>query len=474
MKSPPEQLDNIEKLFHLANIWQLKGNIAAAETNYKQVIELNPSHGGAYFQLGLLYLKTGQVQVAADYFREARCRKPSDKKIQLYSTFVNSLLNTAPESSHLKQSVAEESDLADQPQGKINLKQRIWFPHHRSGWLAALNALKPLHNRGGVLLDTALESNFGWRQYRTWVNPPEVLERMKEDGLYDALATSEEKGIIPYREPWVGFFHNPHEMPRWHDYQNSPQIIFQKRVWRQSLKYCIGLFALSKHFAKWLRKTTQMPVSALWHPTEIPSIGFDFDRFMANRHKMIVQIGMWLRSMAAISRLPIGRHNSLGYAKVRLLHNEKAEIFHNIVLELEKKVYKFEINHEFETNTRIMGPLSNSEYDDMLAENIVFLYLYDAAANNTVVECIARATPLLVNPLPAVKEYLGPDYPLYYNDLEEAAAKALDSKLIQKAHAYLKDYGGRNKVTWDHFRHSFENSEVYQLIPPCRSITQKP
>ena len=178
MKSPPEQLDNIEKLFHLANIWQLKGNIAAAETNYKQVIELNPSHGGAYFQLGLLYLKTGQVQVAADHFREARCRKPSDKKIQLYSTFVNSLLNAAPESSHLKQSVAEESDLADQPQGKINLKQRIWFPHHRSGWLAALNTLKPLHNRNGVLLDTALESNFGWRQYRTWVNPTTQLDAL--------------------------------------------------------------------------------------------------------------------------------------------------------------------------------------------------------------------------------------------------------------------------------------------------------
>ena len=60
----------------------------------------------------------------------------------------------------------------------------------------------------------------------------------------------------------------------------------------------------------------------------------------------------------------------------------------------------------------------------LLCRNIAFVELHDAGANNTVVECIARATPLLVNKLPSVVEYLGAGYPFYYDSLEEAAEKA--------------------------------------------------
>ena len=58
------------------------------------------------------------------------------------------------------------------------------------------------------------------------------------------------------------------------------------------------------------------------------------------------------------------------------------------------------------------------EYDDLLSKNIIFIDLYDASANTVVVECIARKTPLLVTRLDAVIEYLGKDYPLYFDNLE--------------------------------------------------------
>ena len=65
----------------------------------------------------------------------------------------------------------------------------------------------------------------------------------------------------------------------------------------------------------------------------------------------------------------------------------------------------------------------NEEYDALLSSSVVLCLMYATAANNVVVECIARGTPLLINPLPAVVEYLGPDYPLYAAD--EVAADRL-------------------------------------------------
>jgi hypothetical protein len=45
--------------------------------------------------------------------------------------------------------------------------------------------------------------------------------------------------------------------------------------------------------------------------------------------------------------------------------------------------------------------------------------LEDANAHNTIVECIKFNTPIIINKLPAVVEYLGEDYPLYYKNVDE-------------------------------------------------------
>ncbi|MFN8643026.1 MAG: hypothetical protein U0802_15745 [Candidatus Binatia bacterium] len=76
---------------------------------------------------------------------------------------------------------------------------------------------------------------------------------------------------------------------------------------------------------------------------------------------------------------------------------------------------------------------SPASYDRLLSEN-VFLDLLDASANNSVIECLARDTPLLVNRHPAVVEYLGPDYPLYFDDLAHAA-RLLDLAALRRGHS---------------------------------------
>ncbi len=81
--------------------------------------------------------------------------------------------------------------------------------------------------------------------------------------------------------------------------------------------------------------------------------------------------------------------------------------------------------------------LDDAAYDDMLATNVVFLKLDDASAVNTALECAIRGTPLIVNRLPALVEFLGGDYPGFYTTPYEASALASSWDAIQAMHSHL-------------------------------------
>ena len=62
---------------------------------------------------------------------------------------------------------------------------------------------------------------------------------------------------------------------------------------------------------------------------------------------------------------------------------------------------------------------------------------YDAAANNTILECIVRNTPIIVNKIEGVVDYLGQDYPLYFES-EDKIEDLLEESKIKEAYLYLK------------------------------------
>ena len=77
------------------------------------------------------------------------------------------------------------------------------------------------------------------------------------------------------------------------------------------------------------------------------------------------------------------------------------------------------------------------EYDILLSKNIVYIDLWDSSANNTIVECIIRGTPIVAPRHPAVIEYLGQDYPLYTDSHDETLSKINDFNLILSASQYM-------------------------------------
>ena len=315
--------------------------------------------------------------------------------------------------------------------GKLNFNDQLdsSFGNHRSSWKSISN-LRKLHNPHGTLMDLFIERTFAW-------NP---------------------KGVKPHIQPWVGFIHVPPYVPDWLPRNQANDEIFKTDAWKISYPHCKGLFTFSEYHKTVLEEKLDLPIVSLLHPTEFPEITWSWERFNQNKEKKIIQIGWWLRKIYSIYRLRVE-----GYQKIFLRKNE------DNMEEILKREFEHTPENEFLTSvfmaqTKTLKFLSNRKYDRLLSENIVFLDLYDASANNAIVECIARNTPILVNPIEPVVEYLGRDYPFYFNSLEEAALKAESIDLVRETYIYLVNHPFKYKLSGDYFRESLINSAIYQSL----------
>jgi hypothetical protein len=139
------------------------------------------------------------------------------------------------------------------------------------------------------------------------------------------------------------------------------------------------------------------------HPIEINENEkiFDFSSFCQN--KQIVHIGWWLRNFKTF------------------IDFKQPEDFHKTILvknDFETEWNTLSLSYKLD-NITIIKELSNTEYEKIFVNSCIFLDLEDTSANNTILECIKFNTPLIVRKIPSVVEYLGENYPLYFETNEE-------------------------------------------------------
>jgi hypothetical protein len=315
---------------------------------------------------------------------------------------------------------------------KVDLSDQLngFYGQHRSGWPYVLSLLSRLHNPKGIKLDSFIERTFCWH--------PE--------------------GVKPNLKPWIGFIHIPPNVPRWFQYEQANERIFSTEAWQQSLPHCRGLFTLSNYHRKNLEKKLSIPMENLIFPTEIPDVKWNWDKFQANKEKKVIQVGWWLRKLHTIFQLPTQKYKKIF---LRVTHTDLDSLLKK---EREILIHAGEFHDSMYETAETITFLSNNSYDKLLAENVVIINLYDSSANNTVIECLARNTPVLVNPLEPVIEYLGEDYPFYFTSLSEAARKLDDTDLIYKTHQYLKNSPMKKKLAGEYFLESLVNSGIYKEI----------
>jgi hypothetical protein len=311
--------------------------------------------------------------------------------------------------------------LTNNPNGKLNFNDQLVFFSHRSGWSYVVDSLLKFHNENGVKFEGFLENPFIWNR----------------DGCL-------KEGEIPFKKDWVGVIHNPWDFPTENNEKITTKDLINSDVFRESLKTCRGLYVLSNYLRNKIIQEINVPVDFLYHPTEFVTDLFSIEKFRKNKNKNILEIGSWLRKMNSLFLL---EENTDIWKKLRiipsLLNYEKMIK----KIENEKQLFNLTVTSQMKNRVEYIQPLSDRDYDNFLTENVVFIDLYESSANNTIVECLARGTPLLINKLPAVVEYLGEDYPFYFDTLEEASFKINNLDLIEQTHVHMMNNPIRNCIT---------------------------
>lgn len=331
---------------------------------------------------------------------------------------------------------------SSQSLGLINVTNALnsEFGRHRHGWAEAIRALVPLDAANGVLLEPFIEKKF---HYGT------------DLGDFHSICPS------AYTSPWVGFLHCTEDTPEWFSKWLKPTSIFETTMWQTSLPYCKGLFVLSTDAAQWLRGwiaksiNPRIPVSFLFHPTELDVKKFEWSRFQYS--PKVIQVGHWARKLNAIYFLDT--------PWTRVLLRKGIDNLPQVEIEM----FNLDLNTQRASGVEIFDSVSNSEYDDLLMSSVVFCNLYTAAANNVVLECISRNTPILVNKIPATSEYLGKDYPLLFSDLTEASLHLRDIGRIKAAHEYLIAMD-KHPFGYEAFLTAFTESDVYRKLDKISKI----
>ena len=241
---------------------------------------------------------------------------------------------------------------------------------------------------------------------------------------------------IECKNKWCGIVHCTEFTPPYLNEVNL-EYMFKNKNFIKSLDKCIFIICLSPYLSKYLHKkircelSLNIPIYTLTHPVLNNNIPlFKMEDFINNPDKMLIQIGQQLRKMSSIYLL-----NNLECTKMWLTGTKHFDRIERL-LEEEIKYLKIQ-KSKMNKNVKMYYTETFKEYDDLLAKNLVFVDLFDAAANNTVLECIIRNTPIIINKIEGVVDYLGADYPLYFTHLDEVP-DLIDSQKILSAHLYLE------------------------------------
>jgi hypothetical protein len=316
---------------------------------------------------------------------------------------------------------------------KLNIASPTSFTAHRSGWGYAMNHLMKYHDYDGVLLDDFLDITFGYNY--------EINKKNK---------------TIPYKKPWIGFLHHPPSICPWYEesYKHNIDInnFLNSEEFQYSAKYCQCLFVLSDYLKKYLIKNIpclkNVPIISIKHPTEPGAYKWDYKKFKTlykiNGLK-VVSIGYFLRNLTSLFFIK----SSKNLDKI-ILPSHLNLALSNLDREIAFKNLENTIDH---SEVKIIDWQNNQFYDKLLEQSLVFLDLYDTSCNNAIIESMIRSCPILVNRHPAIEEYLGIDYPLFYEDLSQTK-ELINYDLIQNTSEYLNSLNLK-ELSGDYFGDTF-------------------
>jgi len=305
-------------------------------------------------------------------------------------------------------------------------RNAIGVGYHRTGWPWVLRHLETIHSNNGILFDDFFEQNFCYK------NKPTV-----------------------YKKPWVAIFHHPKEIPSFGNYRENLSAVFEMPEFKQSAKNLKLAIALSDDLAEWLTKQLDCKVISLKHPINTKhSEYWDYDEWVEN--KKLCQIGFYLRNTRLVEQVPEmeGVEINRLWSNMEWLKNYDTKVmkhwenhFTDSLVDYQDSYFTCRYNHRSAEDVSAEFALP-SAYDEILRTNVVIADYFACSASNVILECIAKNTPIMVNRLPAIEQYLGKDYPLFFTHPEEIPGLM---NRVKEAHLYLKNMN-KDDLDIDYFK----------------------
>jgi len=289
-------------------------------------------------------------------------------------------------------------------------------PHkHFNGWVSIIQSLSKVFTRKDFILHPFLDRDTLF--------------------FFDNLKVLKGK-------PWVGIVHFPtHGAPLLHPEVNSINVV--KKIHSSEYKdRCNGLIVLTNKAKETLSKFTDIPIYRLWHPKFVGKHTFDITSYFRN---------------------PIIRHPGKAYRDFFPYFEFQTKLQKEIHIEPQNKRL---IDQTLELSGALVKDsvlihtafLKEKQYIKNLTTSIGFGYYYDCEASNSILEHLMTHTPIVVNRLPSIEEYLGSDYPMYYENISHDPDKyLLSKKFMQTTSDYLLSRSKMKEFSVDYFCDSFNN-----------------
>jgi len=238
----------------------------------------------------------------------------------------------------------------------------------------------------------------------------------------------------------VTFIHNP-PFKKWYeeDYKKSikNKIIYDdehsnralvKTIHKHDLEnQLMYLYTLTNQHKEYLyKKCPQLrtKLMSIHHPIDINRNEKCFNLSLFCKNKQIFHIGWWLRNFDTFIQF-----------------KQPKDYYKNILIKNDFEQEWIKLSGFYKLNDiNIIKEMNNNDYEKIFTNSCIFIHLEDSCATNTVLECMKFNTPLIINKLQSVVEYLGEDYPLYFQNDEELLLLNNPSFLLFKmneAHEYL-------------------------------------
>jgi hypothetical protein len=243
-----------------------------------------------------------------------------------------------------------------------------------------------------------------------------------------------------FSKKWCGIIHNPYKLNNkiWNE-NLAVSDYLNLEIFKKSIKNCSQLFVFSNFLKNKILSSpniislNNINISVIKHPTWLYKniIKFDYNKFNINKNKKLIMIGTYFNKFTSIYLI------NIPFEKVWIDFSNNKSL---ILLNNEINYMKININLN---QVEIIKYLNENEYNNYLSQNIIFIDIECVSSNNILIECISRNTPIIIKKHPAIVEYLGSNYPLYFEKLEEVENLCHIEK-IKKATIYLSNLNKYN------------------------------